>query len=424
MKQIILALVLLNLLNVQSFAQGEGALPVMTLQTSLPLLGAGWIGTAKANNDPIGYYLNPAILGYSSQNNHVSLFFMPNEVDWIPNWSLDLTKNSFGFNVGYNFKELGLPISVGFGYMHDRFDYGPFNSRNEFGEEINREFHPYDAFDAYSFGIGVDYYILFNVGMSIKPFDSFLMSEPNTMGDETNEYRAKGTAYDYGAMIITPISKLFFDDMKYKFCETDYIKPNVNFTLGYAITNIGNEITYRDEFQSDPLSRTGRLGYTFDFGFDAHINNTEINLFTYSFTAEVEDILIEQKTEFGMLGGTFDGYQSLLGDINIWDNLVMLNPSDKVVVHKGHTLNLFETLTITSGSFAGKGYRTTVGTSGYGLSSEGILKIVSNSTENSLFKYFANHFVIEYYDIEIFKGYEAFDTDMQGISLHMKNIEL
>ncbi|MBU0473908.1 MAG: hypothetical protein KKF62_07060 [Bacteroidetes bacterium] len=421
MKRLILALVLLSLLNLSSFAQGEGALPGLTLQTSMPLLGAGWIGTAKPNNDPIGYYLNPAILGYSSQNNHVSLFFMPKKVDWIPSWSHDLTKNTFGFNVGYNFKELGLPISVGFGYMHDRMDYGRYLTASN-GPEIIRKFTPYDSFDAYSFGVGFDYYLIFNLGISIKPFESDYGNNPTE--NEISSGKVNGTAYDYGAMIITPISKLFFDDIKYKFCETAYIKPNVNFTLGYAITNVGDKINYIDEAQSDPLSRTGRLGYTFDFGLDAHIIDTEINLFTYSFTAEVEDILIKQITEDGMFGGKFDGYQSLLGDIDIWDNLLLLNPSDKVVVHKGHTLNLFETLTITSGSFLGKRYPQTVGTSGYGLSSEGILKIVGNLTDNLLLKYFAKHFVLEYYDASIFRDYNNFKTDMQGISLHMKNIEL
>jgi hypothetical protein len=102
MKRLILALLLLNLLNVKSFAQGEGAMPVLTFQTSLPLIGAGVIGVAKPNNDPIGYYLNPAILGYTSQNNHASVFFMPTKIDWIPAFGLDLTKETLGFNLGYN----------------------------------------------------------------------------------------------------------------------------------------------------------------------------------------------------------------------------------------------------------------------------------------------------------------------------------
>ena len=422
MKRLILALLLLNLLNVSSYAQGEGAMPVMTMQTSLPLIGAGGIGVAKPNNDPIGYYLNPAILGYTSQNNHASLFFMPNKVEWMPSWNLDLTRNTYGFNLGYNFSEFDIPISIGFGYMHDRFDYGNFNQTGPDGPDIIGQYDSYDTFDTYSFGIGIDYYLLFNLGMSIKPFESNLSSSPTE--NESGYGKAEGTAFDYGAMIITPVSKLLFSDAKYEFCKTAYLKPNVNFTLGYALSNVGDEIIYFDEAQSDPLSRTGRLGYTFDFGFDVHINNNEINLFTYSFTAEVKDILIQQKTEEGMFGGTFDGYQSFLGDIDAWDNLVLLNPSDKVVLHKGHTLSLFETLTLTSGSLRGRGYPTSVGTSGYGLSSEGILKIVSSTMDNTFVNYFAKHFVIEYYDVTMFEGYNRFDTDMQGISLHMNNIEL
>jgi len=422
MKRLIVALLVLNLFYVNSFAQDEGAMPVMTMQTSLPLIGAGGIGVAKPNSDPIGFYLNPAILGYTSQNNHASLFFMPNKVDWMPSWNLDLTKNTYGFNLGYNFSELDIPISIGFGYMHDRFDFGTFQIIGPSGPEVIGEFDSYDTFDVYSFGIGIDYYLQFNLGMSIKPFESNLSASPTE--NEPGYGKVTGTAFDYGAMIITPISKLLFDDAKYEFCKTAYLKPVVNFTLGYAITNVGDEITYFDEAQSDPLSRTARLGYTFDFGFDAHINNNEINLLSYSFTAEVEDILIRQKTEDGIFVGTFDGYQSFLGDIDIWDNLVLLNPNDKVVIHKGHTLNLFETLTLTSGSFVGKGYPTTVGTSGYGISSEGLAKILSGTMDSSFLNYFAKHFVIEYFDVTMFEGYHGFDTDMQGISLHMNNIKL
>ena len=429
MKRFILALSLLAIFNSFSFAQGEGAMPVMTMQTSLPLMGAGIIGTAKPNNDPIGFYLNPAILGYSSQNNHASLFFMPNKADWLPSFDLDLTKNSYGFNLGYNFKEFGLPISLGFGYLHDKMDYGTFYSTGPYSPEIIGEFDSYDIYDVYSLGIGIDYYLLFNFGMSIKPFESNLSDQPTE--NEIGIGKVESTAFDYGAMIIAPISKLFFDNLKYDFYENAYIKPVVNFTLGYAISNIGDEVMYVDEAQKDPLSRTERLGYTVNFGLDAMINNTAINLFSYSFTAEVEDILLNRKvliTENDNYGQSFfyytDGYQTPLSDINVWDNLVLLSPNDEIILHKGHTLTLFETLTLTSGSYIGRGYYTTVGTSGYGFSSEGISKIISNSVENSFLKYLVKHFVIEYFNATILKDYNRLDTELSGISLHMKNIEL
>ena len=96
MKQLILVAFLMSLLSLSTFAQGEGAMPIMTMQTSLPLIGAGEIGVAKPNSDPIGFYLNPAILGYTSQNNHASLFFMPSKADWFPSLNLDLTRNTYG----------------------------------------------------------------------------------------------------------------------------------------------------------------------------------------------------------------------------------------------------------------------------------------------------------------------------------------
>ena len=418
MKRSILVLLLLNLLNGLNFAQGEGALSGHTIQRSLPLIGAGQIGAAKANNDPIGYYLNPAILGYTSQNNHASLYFMPSKVEWIKSFGLDLTWNTFGFNIGYNLEEYNLPISVGFGYMHDMFSYGTFQIVGPFvgpsGPEVLGEFESYDSFDNFSFGVGLDYYILFNLGLSIKPFDSNFGESP--LEGEEKIRRAMGTAYDYGTMIIVPISKLLFNNIKCDLSNTTFIKPTTNFTLGYSLTNVGNEIVYGDNDQADPLSRTGRLGYTIDFGFDAYINKNKLNLISYSFTAEAEDRLITQNDSH-----KFDGYQSFLGDIDVGKHLVQLKADDKVIVHKGHTINLFETFTITSGSFTGRGYNDVKNTNGYGFSSEGLLKLFSYSANNTTLNYIAKHFVVEYYDVTIFADWQ-FETDMEGISLHMKNI--
>ena len=138
MKRLILLSLFLFSLNLLMFAQGEGALSGHTMQRSLPLIGAGQIGTAKPNNDPIGYYLNPAILGYSSQNNHASLYFMPSKVDWIKSFGSDLIWNTFGFNIGYNLGDYNLPISIGFGYMYDKFSYGSVDG-NESYDSFNQK---------------------------------------------------------------------------------------------------------------------------------------------------------------------------------------------------------------------------------------------------------------------------------------------
>ena len=403
MKRLILLSLFLFSLNLLMFAQGEGALTGHTMQRSLPLIGAGQIGAAKPNNDPIGYYLNPAILGYSSQNNHASLYFMPSKVDWIKSFGSDLIWNTFGFNIGYNLGDYNLPISIGFGYMYDKFSYGSVDGNES-----------YDSFNNFTLGVGVDYGILLSFGLSVKPFESYIGGyRPE---NKTFVHGAKGTALDYGTMIIVPISKLLFNNVKCDLSNTTFIKPTTNFTLGYSLTNVGDEIVYGDNEQADPISRTARLGYTIDLGFDAYINKNKVNLISYSFTAEAEDILIKQNDSH-----EFDGYQSFLGDIDVGKHLIQLKADDKVIVHKGHTINLFETLTITTGSFTGRGYPEVKNTNGYGFSSEGLLKLFSYSANNTTLNYIAKHFVIEYYDVTIFADW-VYETDMEGISLHMKNI--
>ncbi len=99
------------------------------------LIGAGSIGAAIPNDDVLGFYFNPAILGYSARNNHASISIMPTKTDWFTqdyyyihpayssyydlillNNSEDPSFNNFGFNFGYNLNttKLKLPITVGF----------------------------------------------------------------------------------------------------------------------------------------------------------------------------------------------------------------------------------------------------------------------------------------------------------------------
>jgi hypothetical protein len=245
---------------------------------------------------------------------------------------------------------------------------------------------------------------------------------------ESSNVSGEGSVIDYGAMIIAPISKLLFNNTSYNFSNTTTLKPLLNFTLGYSTTNVGGKISYLDPAQTDPIVRTARLGYTFDFGFDAFINSAKLNIITYSFTAEAEDnlLLFEEKnysldkaTLFGIK--TFTGYQSFLGNIDITQNLINLKPDENVVVHKGHTFNLFETLTITVGRYSGKYYAETIKTNGYGLSSEGISKMLELLSRNKTVNYFASHFILEFYDVTIFAESEVV-SNMQGISLDLKNI--
>ncbi|MFH1195418.1 MAG: hypothetical protein V1720_06875 [bacterium] len=412
MKKISLVILLLLMSNFL-FAQGEAAVPFLTLPQSPFLNGAGWIGAAIPNDDALGFYYNPAMLGYTSRTNHASFFVMPEKSDWLKKFNLDMTFNTFGFTAGYQFSinDGKLPVSVGIGYIRNVLDYGKAN--RVVGEGIYLK-DSYDSFNCFSVGGSLDYFVLFNAGFSIKPFYSKLSDQPlASLGSS----EVSGTAFDVGLMVIAPISKLFFNDYKMPLEGSSYFTPKANFTVGYSLTNLGKEIYYIDPAQADPIPRTARLGYSINLGFDLSIQENIINVVDYSFTVEADDILIKRDTNWNT------EYQGIFGDIKPWKNLIQLEGDDDVIVHRGHILKLFETFILTSGRFGGNDYREMRKTSGFGFSSDGIFKLLALATNNSAFEYIAKHFVIDYNEATFFVD-SLFETNMSGVSLTYRNFEL
>ncbi len=225
-----------------------------------------------------------------------------------------------------------------------------------------------------------------------------------------------GNAFDFGTLIIAPVSNLLFENVKYNLDPNSYIKPKFDLSLGYSILNMGKKVVYVDQAQADPIPRTARLGYTLNFGIDLQINQINLNAFNYSFSGEAEDILINSD-EMG-----FHGYQGMLGDINFGKHLIALKADQNVVVHKGHIFRLFETVIITSGRYNGGGFNN-YKSNGFGFSSEGIFKLLSRSIENNVIGFIANHFVLEYYDTNNFAD-SGFETNFQGLAFYFKNFGL
>ncbi len=401
------------------FAQGEAAVPTLLLQQSISLYGAGQIGAAIPTNDPTGFYFNPANLGLASQNNHVSSSFMPEKANWLNVLNSNTTFSTYGFNIGYNFQKKfhKIPISVGLGYIHNIFDLG-----KQYRDNSNREEdylgNPKDSFKSFSVGIGVNYYLMFNFGISFKSFNSQLLANYNIFTGKPKVIEANGTAKDYGIMIIAPISQLLLNNANYYLHSKAFIKPKANFTLGYSLTNVGDEIYFSDKAQSDPIPRTARFGYTLDLGLDLFVKGQKINAINYSFTAEAEDILINNN-----LNG-FE-YQGAFGDIKLGKNLVELKGDEDVTVRRGHIFKFFETLILETGRFDGHGFSAEGNNrkaNGFGLSSEGILKLLSATINNPILSFVSHHFVAEYFSSTLFTD-SPLETNLKGINLNFKNID-
>jgi hypothetical protein len=238
----------------------------------------------------------------------------------------DLTFQTSGVSVGYNFKteDNELPLTIGLGYLENKFDYGKFIRTGPDSPAPLYEYSSYDQFKSISIGVSYDYYLLFSLGVSIKSYYSNL--GPAIMIDKFEESNATGTAFDFGGMITAPINKLVFDDYKFDLNPNSSIKPKFDFTLGYSLSNLGKEVVYIDQAQADPLPRTARLGYSFNFSLE--FSNTKVEKFSfidYSFTAESDDILINKDTT-----GKFE-YQNPFGDIKPVKHLIELKGDDYVI---------------------------------------------------------------------------------------------
>lgn len=405
--------VLLNIVCTLTFAQDQSplqsyALPSLTLQQSPLLMGAGQIGTAVLMQDAIGFYYNPAQLGYFSRTNSLSGFFMPQKAS-LSSFSPDVTFQTSSVTIGTHVTP---PLSIGFGYIHNKIGYGTFSIANSNNPNSRNKYESYDSFDGYSLGFGYNYYLLFNFGFSVKSFRSILNENNYNNG---NTYRKiEGTAFDFGAMIVTPISKLLLNNTKFYVSDDAALRPKIDFTLGYSINNIGKKVWYVDPSQADPLPRTARLGYSLNLGMDLSMLGTKLNTINYSFTAEAEDILIMNDNDT-----TGVKYQDMLGDISIKKHLIDLKGDNNVLIHRGHIFRLLETVILSSGRISGN-YHRDIKSNGFGISSEGIFKVLSTLTDNSTLNYIADHLVLEYYSSNVNTD-SGNSTSFKGLAIYVRS---
>jgi len=411
MKTFKLVLIMISI-YLRVFAQGEAAVPFLTLQQSPELWGAGQIGAAIPNNQISGFYFNPANLGYKAQNNFIGAYFLTNKTEWF-NFA-PMNFNTYGFSAGISSESFGegFPFSIGIGYIHNKLDFGIFVRTDENGNEYGR-FDAYDSFENLSIGIGYTNKISYNIGFSIKKYYSKLNDKPT---ENPADGTADGYAFDFGILIMAPVYDLIFCNKNE--LDKNSILPKINTSIGYSVLNAGKKVSYLDVSQSDPLPLTARLGYTIELGCETFVKEEKINLLSYSFTAEAEDILIK---------GTNNGkseYQNLIGDINIGKHLIGLNPDSKVVVHKGHIFNFLETISIYSGSFNGNGYPDNIKTNGFTISLNGAFKYLSTETDDKSLKYIFDHFSIEYTNSKVRYDYLNATNKFNSLSFEFKNFIL
>jgi len=397
--------------------KAQAALNVLTINPSPRTNALGMAGSSLPTDDPYGFYYNPAQLGYFSQTNNLSYQLYPSNVYW--DGFSDITYRNTAVDIGYNFKHQlnGLSLSAGLGYIHSKMDYGFINYTTANNNEVTgytlHTLHPFISYDAYSLGIGIDYYVQLNLGLTYKSIESaIIFSDPSSQNIDI-----KPSAIDYGFLLTVPVTKLIYPGYKFNLLEDIEASPYLNISAGYSRLNQGGEVWYSDPSQKEPLPRTAMLGYALSAGLNININDNAFKLIEYDFTADAEELLVSNE-----IFPPYYSYKSGLGNISIGRNLIGLKNSDNVVVHKAHEFNLCETFTVMIGRF-GKGGSYNDESNGIGLRLKGILILLKAYTSGETFNFIADHFDVQYYSSKVNYGAYVGENKFESINLSFYNFE-
>ncbi|MCU0343574.1 MAG: hypothetical protein MUF28_07105, partial [Ignavibacterium sp.] len=192
------------------------------------------------------------------------------------------------------------------------------------------------------------------------------------------------------------------------------LKPDFNFSIGYSKSNIGDEVYYIDPSQADPLPRMDRLGYGITTGFDLLGDNFQIKVLNLALTVEADDILIDRDS-------TGWDYQSTLSDLQFVKNLINVEGTEDIVSHIGLKIDLFETVSFSTGHFSGRGFMDVRETSGYELKAKGIFKLWALWANDPFTDFLRDHIDIRYYNTNYFDG-DWRETKMTGLALYVHNL--
>lgn len=396
-----------------AFSQGPGtaAVPFLLIGPS-PGIGAGEAASAVfPTDDSFGFYYNPAQLGVFSHTNNFAVQFYTEKTLWLPQFNFsDLTYNSRSFAAGYvleDFIEDGIDLNIGAGYIRTYFNLGASIAVDTEGNELFK-FNSNENYDAYAIGFGFEYYAYFALGYTYKKVNSNLVPHGVSVGDEEIDGTVDASAHDIGLLVSLPLITTGDD---YHLADMRFVAGSY---LGYAITNMGDFITYNRNSLGDPLPKTAKLGIGFSAGLIDTLGHYDIKIIELQVANEANDLLIESH------GGIKKSYQTAPGDINLIDNVIFGNSTDLVQTQNSIKLNLLESLYFGFHKKRGPGFPHYIHNTSFMISLSGIMKIFMQK----YYQDFGKYFDIRYARCDIdAKDYSpANNTVYQSVSFHLKNI--
>lgn len=395
-------------------AVSEAAVLFLLISPSPLANGMGETYGNIASTDPMASIFNPAYLGIFSKSQNFG--FSYSKANWLPQLTNDLYHKSFSLNFGYTFKNV--PVTLGIGYHHVYFDLGKQVLMNEFGDPIGT-FESYEKADVISFSSLLDYYILASIGFSYKFIESNLASFRTDSGME--DFKASANAFDFGIALKFPVFDILSKITDHQIYAFPHVVPFLEPGLSYSVTNIGDEITYTDETQADPLPRTVFTGINIAAGLKCTNTNHPFNILSFRWAQEANDLLVDRV-------GENIKYSSGFKDIDFIENVLLGKSNAKIITNSGWELAVAEIFYWRKGDYQDNVAKLKFDTDGWGINFMQPIRLFLDfknfKIENGIFRSFIDNLDVEFHrsKLSVPEGHPLDNTKFNGLSLKLKNI--
>jgi hypothetical protein len=392
-----------------AFAVSEAALLFLLISPSPRANGMGDTFMALPANDAMASIYNPGSLGIFALQNYAFIGFYPHHVQWLPSLTSGEFYNCDAINFGF---KINKGIFAGIGYHRISLDLGDQYFTNSRGNPI-AAFQSWERVRALTFGIGGNFGVKIGLGMSIKYIESQLGG--TRIDSVFSPAKADIFAYDLGGVVQVPLFEILHNSIYLPFTDHLRLQPLFVSAIGYSINNYGGEVTYTDEAQADPIPRVARIGYSIDAGILMNYKKTDWRLISFKWAREAEDLFVKRN-------GSQIKYQSGLGDIDFFHDLIEWKSNPNIVKRQGWELNFGEIFYYRKGKYEDPEGQVFYKTTGYGIGIAGLLKLTQFVSTNQTLKFFVDHFDIQYHwsEIEISPINPLYGTKFKGLNLVIK----
>ncbi len=343
----------------------------LNIPVSPQMLAMGDAGVSVLSKSAASMIDNPAQLGIrsltDSLNVGTSLFFHDSNTSrdglYYRDESAANAAVSYETRVNSLWHNLPFRVGIGIGYSYQEFTFHPtLDSPEPVGYET-------DYANTLFVGLGLHYFLRLGLGYSLE-----------LVNNENRAARPKidELAENFGTILQVPVLHLLW--AKRQIVVGKDVEPILNIAAGYALRNVGGYVIKTPTYEL-PLARQALLGWNWELGFRSKVKGYSWKWFSFTWTRQAIDSPIKLDSAF--VGGPsdvsnwnyFESYRGGLGDFSPWSNLILGKGSLTQVTSRGWQIGFAGFFYLRGGAIMGS-RQPTYGTSGWGVSAEGLVKLM------------------------------------------------